>query len=136
MNWQEFRKMYRQKHGPTPIGIIAREYKKTKRSPRSARSSPRDARVSPRLLEAPPKRSPRLSPRSSNIIIFTKPGCPWCVKAKDLLSQKGLTYKEFDVTNPVYLKEMLSRSNGLTTVPQIFIDNKHIGGYDRLSQLL
>ena len=56
--------------------------------------------------------------------------------AKQLLNNKKVKYKIIDVTNNKRLrKELISKSNGLKTVPQIFIDQKHIGGYDDLNTL-
>jgi len=67
------------------------------------------------------------------IIIYTKDYCPYCVKAKALLHKKDLDYEEIDVTNnPELIEEMLAKSNGMKTVPQIFIKGKHIGGCDDL----
>ncbi len=67
------------------------------------------------------------------ILIYTKDYCPYCDKAKALLKSKGFSYHEVDVTHDVNLQEeMLSKANGMKTVPQIFIGDKHIGGYDDL----
>ena len=72
----------------------------------------------------------------STIIIYSSLTCPYCVHAKELLDQKGLTYKEVNVDkDPASLKEMVERSDGRRTVPQIFIDGKHIGGFDDLRRL-
>ena len=68
--------------------------------------------------------------------IYTKWGCPYCVSAKALLDRKGVAYVEYDVTMGGEKRaEMLARSNGRTTVPQIFIDGRHIGGSDDLIAL-
>jgi len=68
------------------------------------------------------------------IEIYTKPLCPYCHRAKALLDSKGLSYEEFEVsTNQEHLQEMLERS-GRRTVPQIFINDQHIGGSDDLAQ--
>lgn len=72
----------------------------------------------------------------STIIIYSSLTCPYCDHAKELLDQKGLTYKEVNVDkDPASLKEMVERSDGRRTVPQIFIDGKHIGGFDDLRRL-
>lgn len=72
----------------------------------------------------------------ANIEIYTTPVCPYCVRAKDLLKQKGAAYKEIDVTQSEALRdEVISRSGGRRTVPQIFINGQHIGGFDDLSAL-
>jgi len=68
-----------------------------------------------------------------NITIYTKEGCPYCVRAKALLESKGLVYKEVNVGNDPEKRASLSKkSNGSKTVPQIFIGDKHIGGCDDL----
>lgn len=70
------------------------------------------------------------------IIIYTKDYCPYCVRAKNLLDSKCLEYKEIDITtNESLQQEMLSRSHGRKTVPQIFIGDHHVGGCDDLYAL-
>ena len=65
--------------------------------------------------------------------IYSSMWCPFCYRAKRLLEHKGVDYKEIDVSdNPNLKSEMLSRSDGRYTVPQIFIDGKGIGGSDEL----
>jgi len=62
--------------------------------------------------------------------------CPFCSRAKRLLTQKGVEFIEIDVdTSPGRRNEMLERANGQHTVPQIFIDNRHVGGSDDLAAL-
>lgn len=71
----------------------------------------------------------------ATIIIYSSLTCPYCDHAKELLDQKGLAYKEVNVDeNPNDLREMVEKS-GRRTVPQIFIDGKHIGGFDDLRRL-
>ncbi len=73
-----------------------------------------------------------------NIVIYKTPVCPFCVKAKALLSKKGITQGivEIDITKEDHLKdEMMEKSGGRKTVPQIFIDGKHVGGCDDLYTL-
>jgi glutaredoxin 3 len=71
----------------------------------------------------------------SNIIIYSKDYCPYCVYAKQLLDNEGLSYKEIFVDqDPEQLKIMIERS-GRRTVPQIFIDEQPIGGFDDLKKL-
>lgn len=68
--------------------------------------------------------------------IYTSPMCGYCARAKKLLSQKKVQYSETNVLiNPAKKSEMLKRSNGSRTVPQIFIGNKHVGGCDELFDL-
>jgi glutaredoxin 3 len=72
----------------------------------------------------------------AEIIIYTTPVCPYCVRAKDLLKRKGKNYTEIDITqNPSAMKEMLAKSGGRKTVPQIFINGQHVGGSDDLYAL-
>jgi glutaredoxin 3 len=72
----------------------------------------------------------------ARVEIYTKFGCPYCARAKQLLEQKGVDYEEFEINSvPGKRDEMLGRSNGRTTVPQIFIDGLHVGGSDDLAEL-
>ncbi len=72
----------------------------------------------------------------ARVEIYTKFGCPYCARAKQLLEQKGVDYEEFEINSvPGKRDEMLGRSNGRTTVPQIFIDGRHVGGSDDLATL-
>ena len=72
----------------------------------------------------------------AHIEIYTKFLCPYCSRAKSLLQQKGAEFTEHDISmGGPKREEMLSRSNGRTTVPQIFIDGRHIGGSDDLAAL-
>jgi glutaredoxin 3 len=72
----------------------------------------------------------------ARVEIYTKFLCPYCARAKRLLSEKGVQFEEYDITMGGEKRgEMLSRANGRTTVPQIFIDGRHIGGSDDLHAL-
>jgi glutaredoxin 3 len=72
----------------------------------------------------------------AKIEIYTKFGCPYCTRAKALLADKGVTVSEHDITmGGEGRAEMIERSGGRTTVPQVFIDGKHIGGSDDLAAL-
>jgi glutaredoxin 3 len=72
----------------------------------------------------------------AQIEIYTKFLCPYCSRAKALLASKGVKYREFDITMDGELKKkMVARSNGGSTVPQIFINDIHIGGSDDLVAL-
>jgi len=69
----------------------------------------------------------------TNVQIYTKNYCPYCMRAKHLLTSKGIEFDEIDVTDDVELqKEMIARSDR-RTVPQVFIDGLHIGGSDDLA---
>lgn len=70
------------------------------------------------------------------IEIYTKAFCPYCSRALKLLHAKGVNVAETDITlGGAKRAEMLARANGRTTVPQIFIDDAHIGGCDDLVAL-
>ena len=71
-----------------------------------------------------------------NIIIYSGPNCPYCVRAKALLKKKGAAFEEVDVkADTVRFEEMLAKSNGKRTIPQIFINGVHVGGCDDLHAL-
>lgn len=70
------------------------------------------------------------------IDIYTTPTCGFCHAAKRLLTQKGASFTEIDVAgSPEARAEMMQRSNGGRTVPQIFFDDLHVGGCDDLYAL-
>ena len=70
------------------------------------------------------------------IKVYTTPYCPYCVSAKDLLRRKGVDFVEVDVAGDRELRmEMVERSGGRMTVPQIFIGDTHVGGCDDLYAL-
>lgn len=70
------------------------------------------------------------------IDIYTKFACPFCVRAKRLLSEKGAAFTEHDITmGGPGRDEMLARAPGAMTVPQIFIGDTHVGGSDDLAAL-
>ena len=72
----------------------------------------------------------------SNIIIYTSKICPYCIKAKNLLESKGVSYQELLVdSNPELAMEAVKKSKGKKTVPQIFIDDFYVGGCDDLYAL-
>ena len=64
------------------------------------------------------------------------PMCSYCDAAKRLLNKKNIPYKEINIAlEEGKMEEMLKKSNGMKTIPQIFIENSHIGGYDELRAL-
>ncbi|MEC7831372.1 MAG: glutaredoxin 3 [Pseudomonadota bacterium] len=68
-----------------------------------------------------------------DIIIYTGPMCPYCDKAKALLQSKELEYKEIYIgDDPDLMMEMIDKANGRRSVPQIFIKDNHVGGFDDL----
>ncbi|OIQ01180.1 MAG: glutaredoxin 3 [Zetaproteobacteria bacterium CG06_land_8_20_14_3_00_59_53] len=71
------------------------------------------------------------------IEIYSSSWCPYCVRAKALLQKKGLEFTEYNIeTDPARREEMLERSEGARTVPQIFINDRHVlGGCDGLYAL-
>jgi len=70
-----------------------------------------------------------------NIIVYSTAYCPYCVRAKQLFERKGVEYQEFMVdSDPKLMQEMIERSQR-RTVPQIFINDQSIGGYDELAHL-
>lgn len=71
-----------------------------------------------------------------DVEIYASQLCGYCYRAKKLLSQKGVNFREYDVDTDSSLREtMRERAGGRTTVPQIFIDGRHIGGCDDLHAL-
>jgi glutaredoxin 3 len=72
----------------------------------------------------------------ARIEIYTKFGCPYCARAMRLLDEKGAAYEEYELNSmPGKREEMLERAPGQATVPQIFIDGRHVGGSDDLAEL-
>lgn len=72
----------------------------------------------------------------ANVEIYTTKVCPYCVRAKNLLNAKDVDFVEHDLTGKDEEREaLLKRSNGMRTVPQIFINGQHIGGCDNLYEL-
>jgi len=71
----------------------------------------------------------------SKIEIYTTPTCPYCHAAKALLAQKGVPFTELTVVDPEKRAAMTQRAHGRRTVPQIFIGETHVGGYDDMAAL-
>ena len=72
----------------------------------------------------------------AEVVIYTTPFCPYCARAKKLLDGKGVQYEEIDVySQPRRREEMTQRAEGRTTVPQVFIDGKPVGGSDDIHAL-
>ena len=71
-----------------------------------------------------------------NVTIYTGPYCNYCDAAKRLLTRNNATYKEINVAEVEGAKdEMIKKANGKKTIPQIFFDDQHIGGYDEIRAL-
>ena len=72
----------------------------------------------------------------TNIKMYTGPMCNFCDAAKRLLSRNNLKYEEIDISTKDGLRdEMIKKANGKRTIPQIFFDNHHVGGYVELREL-
>ena len=72
----------------------------------------------------------------SRIEMYSTATCPYCVAAKNLLVSRGLTWEELRIDRDrSLLAAMLARSGGRRSVPQIFINDRHVGGFDELAQL-
>ena len=71
-----------------------------------------------------------------SVIIYTRSDCPYSHMAKDLLRAKDVAFDEIDIgREPARRAEMIQRAGGRLTVPQVFIDGRHIGGSDDLAAL-
>ncbi len=72
----------------------------------------------------------------ATVEIYTKDFCPYCTRAKALLTKKGVDFTEYDISlGGPKRAEMIERAHGGSTVPQIFIDGRHVGGCDDLHAL-
>jgi thioredoxin reductase (NADPH) len=69
------------------------------------------------------------------IVLYSKSWCPYCERAKQLLTEKGQTWTEFDVEADPDRRDEMVRRSGRTTVPQIWIGERHVGGFDDLAEL-
>ncbi|NJN72020.1 MAG: glutaredoxin 3 [Limnothrix sp. RL_2_0] len=73
---------------------------------------------------------------AANVEIYTWTYCPFCIRAKRLLDSKGVEYEEYCIDGDHKAREAMSkRANGSSSLPQIFIDNEHIGGCDDIHAL-
>lgn len=71
-----------------------------------------------------------------NVEIYTWSSCPYCIRAKGLLNDKGIEFTEYPIDGDEAARsKMAQRANGGRSLPQIFIDNQHVGGCDDLYQL-
>lgn len=69
----------------------------------------------------------------AKVVMYTKGYCPYCHAAKNLLNKKSVSYEEIAIDGNESLREAMIQKSGRRTVPQIFIDNHHVGGYDDLA---
>jgi glutaredoxin 3 len=67
--------------------------------------------------------------------IYTTSSCPFCIRAKRLLGARGIPFEEIDVGNDDALREEIIQRTGRRTVPQIFVDERSIGGFEELAAL-
>ena len=71
----------------------------------------------------------------ARVKLYTTPSCPFCVRAKRLLQARGIPFEEVDVGGDDALREEIMQRTGRRTVPQIFIDERSIGGFEELAVL-
>ena len=71
----------------------------------------------------------------NRIEVYSNDNCPWCERAKSLLRARGLDFEEIDISSDRAAALEMAKRSGRRTVPQIFIDNVHIGGFDELSKI-
>lgn len=69
------------------------------------------------------------------ITVYTTSSCPYCVSAKELLNRRGYAFKEVNVSDPSMRTMLVKKAQGRKTVPQIFIGDLHVGGFDDLAAL-
>ena len=81
------------------------------------------------------KENPMPSESAPTVLVYTKSRCPYCVSAKNLLNAKGVTFQEIYLDDHPEEYAKLKERSGMMTVPQIFINDKLVGGYDDLSKL-
>lgn len=72
---------------------------------------------------------------TSDVVIYTTQTCPYCVRAKELLKSKNVQFEEINVSDPAQRAELTIKAQGRKTVPQIFIKDTPVGGYDDLRLL-
>lgn len=71
----------------------------------------------------------------AKVLMYTTQQCPYCIRAKALLRHKGVPYQEIDVSEDTALREKMIEESGRRTVPQIFINDVPIGGFEELREL-
>lgn len=69
------------------------------------------------------------------VTVYSTTYCPYCVRAKDLLTRKGVSYTEINVEDDAEREKMIAKAGGRRTVPQIFVGDTHVGGFDDLNAL-
>lgn len=71
----------------------------------------------------------------ASVVIYTSAWCPYCIRAKDLLDKKNVTYQEISVDGQPAVRAKMAEKAGRTSVPQIWVGEKHVGGCDDLMAL-
>lgn len=69
------------------------------------------------------------------VVLYTKPWCAYCLRAKRLLAEKGIAYREIDVGGDLEMRTWLRHASGQGTVPQLFVDGRPYGGFRELNEL-
>jgi len=69
-------------------------------------------------------------------VVWSKPACPFCVKAKNLLKSKGIEYEEKNIADGYKIQDLLALVPNAKTMPQIWLDDEHLGGYPELEKRL
>ena len=69
-------------------------------------------------------------------VVWSKPACPYCTKAKNLLKNKGIEYEEKNIAEGWNVQDLLKEVPNARTMPQIWLDDKHVGGYYELEKAL
>ncbi len=69
------------------------------------------------------------------VVMYATASCPYCMRARRLLDKKGVTYQEINVDDDPALWDEMQRVSKRNTVPQIFIDDFHVGGFDDMAEL-
>ncbi|MBS4537262.1 glutaredoxin 3 [Clostridium sp. D2Q-11] len=72
---------------------------------------------------------------SKEVTIYTFSTCPFCIRAKELLDRENIKYKEIEISNDREKLDVLEQKTGHSTVPQIFVSDKFIGGCDDLMEI-
>lgn len=71
----------------------------------------------------------------AKVVIYTTSYCPFCTRAKNLLRSKGVAFQEIDVSDDDAKRQWLVKTTGMRTVPQIFVNEQALGGYDDIAEL-
>jgi len=69
------------------------------------------------------------------VVMYVRPGCGYCRRARELLSRKGVAYSEIDIESVSGARQEMQQRSGRNTVPQIFVGARHLGGYDDIAAL-